>query len=34
MTPRVRTLLQEIDALVRPAGEDGARQPPDDQLEL
>jgi hypothetical protein len=33
MTARVRGLLQEIDALVRPAGADGA-PPPDDQLEL
>jgi hypothetical protein len=33
MTARVRSLLQEIDTLVRPAGsEPGA--PPDDQLEL
>jgi len=33
MTARVRGLLQEIDALVRPAGEDEAGVP-DDQLEL
>ena len=33
MTARVRGLLQEIDALVRPAGEDAAAVP-DDQLEL
>ena len=33
MTARVRALLQEIDALVRPAGEDAAAVP-DDQLEL
>jgi hypothetical protein len=32
MTARVRGLLQEIDALVRPAGDDAAA--PDDQLEL
>src|SRR5688500_15346732 len=33
MTQRVRDLLQEIDALVRPPGDDGPA-PPDDQLEL
>jgi hypothetical protein len=33
MTARVRGLLQEIDALVRPAGDDAAAVP-DDQLEL
>ena len=33
MTQRVRDLLQEIDALVRPAG-DGAPESADDQLEL
>jgi hypothetical protein len=33
MTQRVRDLLQEIDALVRPPGEDGPA-PSDDQLEL
>ena len=33
MTARVRALLQEIDALVRPDGEDAAAVP-DDQLEL
>jgi hypothetical protein len=33
MTARVRALLQEIDALVRPAGEDSPAVP-DDQLEL
>jgi hypothetical protein len=32
MTTRVRGLLQEIDALVRPADDDAAA--PDDQLEL
>jgi hypothetical protein len=34
MTARVRGLLQEIDALVRPAGADPADAVPDDQLEL
>jgi len=41
MTARVRALLQEIDALVRPAEDDGAEpppaagsEPPDDQLAL
>jgi hypothetical protein len=33
MAGRVRGLLQEIDSLVRPAGE-AAPAPPDDQLEL
>jgi hypothetical protein len=33
MAGRVRALLQEIDSLVRPAGE-AAPAPPDDQLEL
>jgi hypothetical protein len=34
MAARVRTLLQEIDTLVRPAGEPALAAPPDDQLEL
>jgi hypothetical protein len=34
MTARVRALLQEIDALVRPADADAAGAEPDDQLEL
>jgi hypothetical protein len=34
MSARVRALLEEIDALVRPAGEPAPGAPPDDQMEL
>jgi hypothetical protein len=34
MSARVRALLAEIDALVRPAGAEPAEAPADDQLEL